>query len=80
MRRTIRTQATAFGATDAEVLQIIVHFDKEAAGFDSRDGATPRALAVLCKAGALLRTEAAADSLAHALNDIVAAVASGKAR
>ena len=31
-------------ATDSEVLQTIVHFDKEAAGFDSRDGATPRAL------------------------------------
>jgi hypothetical protein len=67
-------------ATDSEVLQIIVHFDREAAGFDSRDGAAPRALAVLCKAGALLRSQVAADSLARALNDIVAAVASGQTR
>ncbi len=67
-------------ATDSEVLQTVVHFDKEAAGFDSRDGATPKALAVLCKAGALLRSQAAPDSLARALNDVVAAVASGHAR
>ena len=27
-------------ATDADVLETLVHFDKEVAGFDSRDGAT----------------------------------------
>lgn len=67
-------------ATDSEILQTVVHFDGEAAGFDSRDGATPRALAVLCKAGALLRSQVTPDSLARALNDVVAAVASRQAR
>ena len=30
-------------ATDAQILQVPVHFDKELAGFDSRDGTTPKA-------------------------------------
>ena len=68
------------GATDFEILQTLVHFDAEAAGFDSRDGGTPRALGVLCKAGVLLRSQVAPDSLARALNDVVAAVASRPAR
>jgi hypothetical protein len=67
-------------ATDSDVLQTVVHFDKEAAGFDSRDGATPKALGVLCKAGALLRGQVAPDALARALNDVVTAVASTQAR
>ena len=67
-------------ATDSEVLQTVVHFDKEVAGFDSRDGATPKALGVLCKAGTLLRGQAAPDALTRALNDVVAAVASKQAR
>lgn len=67
-------------ATDSDVLQTVVHFDKEAAGFDSREGATPKALGVLCKAGALLRGQVTPDALARALNDIVAAVASKQAR
>ena len=36
-------------ATDAEVLQTSVHFDKEVAGFDSRDGTIPKALGVLVR-------------------------------
>lgn len=43
------------GATDAEVLKTLVRFDPEVAGLDSRDGTTPKALAVLCAAGKLLR-------------------------
>ena len=53
----------------------LVHFDKEVAGFDSRDGTTPKALAVLCAAGQLLRGKPTLDSLARALNDVTAAMA-----
>jgi hypothetical protein len=67
-------------ATDSEVLQTVVHFDKEAAGFDSRNGATPKALGVLCEAGTVLRGQVVPDALARALNDVVAAVASKQAR
>jgi hypothetical protein len=67
-------------ATDSEVLQTVVHFDKEAAGFDSRDGATPKALGVLCRVEALLRGQVALDALARALNDVVAAVAAKQVR
>ena len=35
-------------AADAEVLGTRVHFDPGTAGFDSRQGTTPRALRVLC--------------------------------
>jgi len=67
-------------ATDADVLQTAVHFDKEVAGFDSRDGTTPKALGVLCAAGTLLRDKPAPDALTRALNDVVTAVASTQAR
>jgi hypothetical protein len=59
-------------AADADVLQTRVHFDRETAGFDSRDGATPKALGVLCAAGELLRKKPSAADLAKALNDVVA--------
>lgn len=62
-------------ATDGDVLQTSVHFDKEVAGFDSRDGTTPKALGVLCAAGQILRGRPTLDSLTSALNDITAAMA-----
>ena len=57
-------------ATDAEVLETRVHFDAEVAGFDSRDGAIPKALGVLCAAGELLRGKPTPASLAAALNRV----------
>ena len=62
-------------ATDGDVLQTSVHFDKEVAGFDSRDGTTPKALGVLCAAGQVLRGKPTLDSLTRALNDVAAAMA-----
>jgi hypothetical protein len=53
-----------------------VHFDKEAAGFDSRDGTTPKALGALCAAGNLLRGKPTPDALTRALNDVVSTLAS----
>jgi hypothetical protein len=67
-------------ATDADVLQTLVHFDKEVAGFDSRDGTTPRALAVLCTMGQLLRNNPTPDALARALNEVAAAMAAAAPR
>jgi hypothetical protein len=67
-------------ATDAEVLKTPVHFDAEVAGFDSRDGAIPKALAVLCSAGELLRGKPTPSSLAAALNRIVATIRPPKDR
>ena len=63
-------------ATDADVLQTLVHFDGEVAGFDSRDGTNPKALGVLCAAGELLRGKPAPESLAAALDAIAVAVRS----
>ena len=63
-------------ATDAHVLQVSVHFDKEVAGFDSRQGATPKARPVLCAAGSLLRGRPTDDAMMRALNDVVTALAS----
>jgi len=60
------------GGADADVLQTRVHFDPETAGFDSRDGATPKALRVLCAAGDLLRRKPTAGDVTKALNDIAA--------
>ena len=60
--------------TDADILQARVHFDPETAGFDSRDGATPKALAVLCAAGDLLRKKPAPAELAKALDDVAVAL------
>lgn len=62
------------GATDADVLQTLVHFEGQTAGFDSRDGTTPKALGVLCAAGDVLRATPEPGSLASALNAIVVAV------
>jgi hypothetical protein len=61
-------------ATDADILDTPVHFDREVAGFDSRDGAAPKALDVLCAAATLLRGKPSTDSLARALNDVAIAV------
>ena len=62
-------------STDAEILQKQVHFDKEVAGFDSREGATPKAHPMLCAAGRTLRGQPSADATIRALNDVVAALA-----
>ncbi|PYR94219.1 MAG: hypothetical protein DMF84_06630 [Acidobacteria bacterium] len=61
-------------ATDADILDTPVHFDREVAGFDSRDGARPKALGALCAAARLLQEKPAVDSVARALNDIAIAV------
>lgn len=65
------------GAADADVLNTPIHFDKEVAGFDSRedDSMRPKALPVLCTLGALLRGKPAPDALARALNEVVSAAA-----
>jgi hypothetical protein len=63
-------------AADSVVLQTLVHFDSEVAGFDSRDGATPKAMDVLCAAGEMLRGKPAPDAIAQALDAVVAAVRS----
>ena len=67
-------------ATDAQVLQVPVHFDREVAGFDSREGTTPKARPVLCAAGSVLRERPSGDAVMRALNDVVAALASRRAR
>jgi len=67
-------------ATDAVILQTLVHFDAEVAGFDSRDGASPKALGVLCAAGELLRGKPSADSVAAALEAIALTVKAAPAR
>lgn len=58
------------GAVDADVLQTRVHFDAETAGFDSRDGATPRALGVLCAAGEALRKNPGPGDLVRVLENV----------
>jgi hypothetical protein len=58
------------GATDAEILHTRVHFDREVAGFDSREGAAPKALPVLCRTGELVERKRTPDALARALNEI----------
>jgi len=67
-------------ATDADVLQTLVHFDKEVAGVDSRDGTTPKALDALCAAGSLLQGKPTSDELTRALNDVVTTLASAHVR
>jgi len=67
-------------AADADVLQMPVHFDAEVAGFDSRDGTTPRALGALCSAQQLLRGKPTTAALGAALNDFAASLAAGRAR
>jgi hypothetical protein len=58
---------------DADVLKTPVHFDKEVAGFDSRErGMVPKALGALCDVQELLRKgPPSADALADALNKVV---------
>jgi hypothetical protein len=63
-------------ATDAHVLQVYVHFDKEVAGFDSREGTTPKTRPVLCAAGSVLRGRPTDEAVTRALNDVVTALAS----
>ena len=65
---------------DAEVLETTVHFDDQVAAFDSRDGATPKALGVLCTAGKLLEGKPTPDAVARALNDVVATLKTAAAR
>ena len=67
-------------ATDAVVLQTLVHFDAEVAGFDSRDGASPKALGVLCAAGELLRGKPSPESVAGALEAIALTVKTAPSR
>jgi hypothetical protein len=67
-------------ATDAQVLQATVHFDQEVAGFDSRDGATPKARPILCAAGGVLGGRPTADAVMRALNDVVTALAARSPR
>jgi hypothetical protein len=69
-------------AADAEVLKTPVHFDKEVAGFDSREnGMVPKALDALCHVQELLKTgPPAAAALADALNKLALRVATGQAR
>jgi hypothetical protein len=64
-------------SADADVLQTPIHFDKEVAGFDSRegDGMVPKALGVLCAAQDLLRGKPTPDALAETLNNVVTAAA-----
>jgi hypothetical protein len=67
---------------DAEVLKTPVHFDKEVAGFDSREnGMVPKAMEALCDVQELLRKgPPTADALADALNKLALRVATGQAR
>jgi hypothetical protein len=62
-------------ATDAEVLATRLHFDRETGGFDSRDGATPKALGVLCAAADGLRGTPTAAARVRLLNDVAQAIA-----
>jgi hypothetical protein len=61
-------------ATDGDILDTPVRFDREVAGFDSRDGATPKALDALCAASRLLDGRPAPAAVARALNAVAAAV------
>jgi hypothetical protein len=65
-------------ATEAQILGMPVHFDNEVAGFDSREGATPKARPVLCSVAHILRRNAAADAVMLSLNDVVDALAAAK--
>jgi hypothetical protein len=62
-------------AAEAQILQRPVHFDQEVAGFDSREGATPKARPILCAAGNALRGKPGADIVVGALNDVVRTLA-----
>jgi hypothetical protein len=62
-------------ATDATILRMPVHFDTEVAGFDSRDGTTPKTRPVLCAAGRVLHGQPDGNAVIRALNDVVTALA-----
>jgi hypothetical protein len=51
-----------------------VRDDPGTAGFDSRDGATPKALGVLCAAGEVLRGKPAPADVVKALEAVVTAL------
>ncbi len=61
-------------AVDADILGRAVHFDRGAAGFDSRRGTTPKALPELCAVADVLRGPSTAASRANALNVVATAV------
>jgi hypothetical protein len=61
-------------AVDADILGARVHFDRGAAGFDSRQGTTPKALPELCAVGDMLRGPSTPAARANALNVVAAAV------
>jgi hypothetical protein len=66
------------GATEADVLGTHVQFDAQAGGFDSREGTTPKALAVLCAAAGVLGPTSTPAIRARTLNDIANAVKAGR--
>jgi len=67
-------------AADADVLGVRVHFDRETAGFDSRDGTTPRALRGLCAVADVLRGPSTATARVDALNEVATAIRSTRPR
>jgi hypothetical protein len=66
--------------TDVDVLRTLVHFDKEVAGYDSREGDSmvPKALRVLCATETLLRGTPTPDAVARALNGIAVTAAGSR--
>jgi hypothetical protein len=65
-------------ATEADVLETRIRFDAQTGGFDSRDGTTPKALAVLCAAGDGFRRPSTPGSRVRTLNEIVSAIKPGR--
>jgi hypothetical protein len=65
---------------DADVLGVRVHFDRETAGFDSRQGTTPKALRELCAVADVLHGSPTPAARAEALNALAAAIRSPHAR
>lgn len=63
-------------AADADVLGVRVHFDRETAGFDSRQGTTPKALRELCAVADALHASAAPAGRTDALNALATAIRS----
>ena len=61
-------------AVDVDVRGQRVHFDPGAAGFDSRQGTTPKALKVLCAAADVFRGPSTPAARASALNDVATAI------
>jgi hypothetical protein len=59
---------------DADVLGVHVHFDRETAGFDSRQGTTPKALRELCAVADALHASSAPGARADALNALATAI------